>query len=52
MDILNDWGAKGAEVDQGIERWLKGKDSHNNEENIPEGWSTPVLIATNKTKTM
>ena len=45
MDILNVWGAKGAEVDQGIERWLK--DSHKHKENIPECWSTPVLIVTN-----
>ena len=52
MDVLNDWGANGSVEDQGIQRWLIGKDSSANVENIPEGWSTPVLSATNKTVRM
>ena len=52
MDVLNDWGANGVEVDQGIQRWLRGKDNGNNGEIIPEGWSHPVLSATNQTVRM
>ena len=34
--------------DQGIQRWLMGKESSANGENLPEVWSNPVLGATTK----